>query len=117
MRYPRFLHNLRRLFLVYTVVFIGWYTLGQLSIVNVFTFVHALMGDFHWTLFLLDPVIFVLWAYVAMSILLWGRGIYCGWLCPFGALQELINQAARHLKIPQVDPPFAVHERFGPSNT
>ena len=37
-RYPRLLNHARHLFLVYTVVFIGWYTLGQLSVVNVFTF-------------------------------------------------------------------------------
>lgn len=39
---PRFLHRLRRGYLVFTVVFIGWYALGQLSVVNVLTFVHAL---------------------------------------------------------------------------
>ncbi|MEH6627286.1 MAG: 4Fe-4S binding protein [Motiliproteus sp.] len=111
-RFPRFLNNLRHAFLIYTVVFIGWYTLGQLSVVNVFTFVHALMGDFHWGLFLLDPVIFILWGYVAMSILLWGRGVFCGWLCPFGALQELINVVARKLNIKQYEPPFGLHERL-----
>jgi NosR/NirI family nitrous oxide reductase transcriptional regulator len=111
-RFPTLLNNLRHLFLIYTVVFIGWYTLGQLSIVNVLTFVHAVMGDFHWDLFLLDPIIFILWAYVAMTLLLWGRGIFCGWLCPFGALQELINVMARKLKIKQFEPSFAVHERL-----
>ncbi|MBV1790325.1 NosR/NirI family protein [Marinobacterium sp. D7] len=111
-RYPRLLHNLRHLFLAYTVVFIGWYALGQLSVVNVFTFVHAVMSDFHWQLFLLDPVIFILWAYTAMTLILWGRGIFCGWLCPFGALQELLNQLARKLKIRQFEPPFAVHQRL-----
>lgn len=111
-RFPTLLNNLRHIFLIYTVVFIGWYTLGQLSIVNVFTFVHAVMDDFRWELFLLDPVIFILWGYVAMTLLLWGRGIFCGWLCPFGALQELINVVARHLKIRQFEPPFAVHERL-----
>jgi NosR/NirI family nitrous oxide reductase transcriptional regulator len=111
-RYPKFLHNLRHLFLAYTVIFIGWYTLGQLSIVNVLTFVHAIMADFSWQLFLLDPVIFILWAYVAVTLLLWGRGIFCGWLCPFGALQDLLNQAARKLGIRQFEPSFAVHERL-----
>ncbi|MFT6916674.1 MAG: NosR/NirI family nitrous oxide reductase transcriptional regulator [Motiliproteus sp.] len=111
-RFPRFLNNLRHLFLIYTVGFIGWYTLGQLSIVNVFTFVHALLADFHWELFLLDPIIFILWGYVAMTLLLWGRGIFCGWLCPFGALQELINVVARKLKIKQFEPSWAVHERL-----
>lgn len=111
-RYPRLLHNIRRGFLIYTVLFIGWYALGQLSVVNVFTFTHAVMGDFHWELFLMDPIIFILWGFTAASILLWGRGIFCGWLCPFGALQELINELARKLKIKQYELPFSVHERL-----
>ena len=27
-----------------------------------------------------------------------GRGVFCGWLCPFGAMQELINEIARKFK-------------------
>lgn len=111
-KHPTFLKRLRHGYLVFTVVFIGWYALGQLSVVNVLTFVHALVQDFRWELFLTDPVIFILWVFTAASILLWGRGVFCGWLCPFGALQELINEAARKLKIPQYDVPFAVHERL-----
>ena len=111
-RHPNFLRWLRHGYLTFTVVFIGWYALGQLSIVNVLTFVHALVTEFRWELFLSDPVIFILWTFTAASILLWGRGVFCGWLCPFGALQELINEIARKLKIPQYELPFAVHERL-----
>jgi len=111
-RRPHFLHWLRRGYLVFTVVFLGWYSLGQLSVVNVLTFTHALFDHFRWELFLTDPLIFMLWVFAAASILLWGRGVFCGWLCPFGALQELINEAARKLKIPQYELPFAVHERL-----
>jgi len=111
-RRPQLLHWLRRGYLLFTVLFIGWYALGQLSVVNVLTFVHALIQDFRWELFLTDPVIFIIWTFTAASILLWGRGVFCGWLCPFGALQELINEAARKLKIRQFELPFAVHERL-----
>lgn len=111
-RHPTFLRWLRHGYLTFTVVFIGWYALGQLSVVNVLTFVHALVTEFRWELFLSDPVIFILWTFTAASILLWGRGVFCGWLCPFGALQELINEVARKLRIPQYELPFAVHERL-----
>ncbi len=111
-RYPKLMHRMRTGYLLFTVFFIGWYSLGQLSVVNVFTFVGAVYTEFHWELFLLDPVIFILWAFVAMTLLLWGRGIFCGWLCPFGAIQELVNEAARKLKIKQIELPFAVHERL-----
>ena len=111
-RRPRLLHWVRRGYLLFTVVFIGWYALGQLSVVNVLTFVHALFQQFRWELFLTDPLIFMLWIFTAASILLWGRGVFCGWLCPFGALQELINEVARKLKVRQFELPFAVHERL-----
>ncbi|WP_245560660.1 transcriptional regulator NosR [Colwellia piezophila] len=111
-KHPTFLHNFRHCFLVVTVVLIGWEWGGQLSVVNVFTFLKAFMSDFSWDLFLLDPVIFILWCAAAVTILLWGRAVYCGWLCPFGALQELLNVFARYIKLPQIEPPFAVHERL-----
>ncbi|QBY03182.1 regulatory protein NosR [Thalassotalea sp. HSM 43] len=111
-RHPTFMHNFRHGFLVVTVVFIGWSWGGQLSVVNVFTFLQAFMSDFSWDLFLLDPVIFILWSAAAVTVLLWGRAVYCGWLCPFGALQELINVCARYFKVPQYELPFAVHERL-----
>jgi len=111
-RRPRLLHWVRRGYLLFTVVFLGGYGLAQLSVVNVLTFVHALFEGFRWELFLTDPLIFILWVFTAASILLWGRGVFCGWLCPFGALQELGNELARRFKVPQYELPFAVHERL-----
>lgn len=111
-RYPKLLHRVRMGYLTFTVVFIGWYALGQLSIVNVLTFAHSVMHSFSWELFLSDPIIFILWGFTAAVILLWGRGVFCGWLCPFGALQEIINEIARKIKIPQYELPFALHERL-----
>lgn len=109
---PRLLVYVRDGFLLYTVFFIGWYSLAQLSIVNVLTFAHSIMRGFQWESFLIDPMMFILWAFVAMTLLLWGRGIYCGWLCPFGALQELTQQIARKFKIRQFEFSQMVHERL-----
>ncbi len=111
-KHPKFLHNFRHGYLIITVVFIGWAWGGQLSVVNVFTFLQAFTSHFSWDLFLMDPVIFMLWGAAAVTALLWGRAVYCGWLCPFGALQELLNVFARYIKIPQLEFPWAVHERL-----
>jgi polyferredoxin len=111
-RHPTLLWYVRRGFLLYTLFFIGWYALAQLSIVHVFTFVHAVMREFHWETFLIDPMLFILWGFVALTLLLWGRGVYCGWLCPFGALQELVNQVARRFGVRQLEFSDVVHERL-----
>jgi len=110
----RFYRTIRLGFLAVTVVWLGWYAGGQLTIVNVITFIHSFLGEFHWEFFLLDPIVFILWGYVAMALLFWGRGVFCGWLCPFGALQELLSEAARKLNFPQINLPFALHERLWP---
>jgi NosR/NirI family nitrous oxide reductase transcriptional regulator len=111
-RHPTALIYVRNGFHVYTLFFIGWWGLAQLSVINVLTFVNSVMHGFRWENFLIDPLLFILWAFVAVTLLLWGRGVYCGWLCPFGALQELILLAARRLKLPEWEFSDVVHERL-----
>ncbi|MWJ28957.1 4Fe-4S binding protein [Halomonas sp. ZH2S] len=111
-RYPRIQRPLRLGFLIYTLGFIGWYSLAQLSVVNILTFTNSLISGFSWSSFLIDPMLFILWSFVAVSLLLWGRGVFCGWLCPFGALQDLVNKAARKLGVKQIEVPFGLHERL-----
>ncbi len=111
-RRPALLERFRTGYLIYTLVFIGWYGLAQLSVVNIFAFFNSVVHGFQWSTFLADPLIFILWVFVAVTVLLLGRGIYCGWLCPFGALQALIGKAAKRLRIPQLELPAAVHERM-----
>ncbi|MBF0184071.1 MAG: regulatory protein NosR [Magnetococcales bacterium] len=110
--HPRLVTLLRRSFLLFSAVWIGGYAQAQLSVVNVFAFLHALMTGFKWDYFLLEPLIFILWSATALSLLFWGRGAFCGWLCPFGALHELLNWLARRFGVPQFRLPFAWHERL-----
>ena len=106
--------GLRLGFLVTTIVFLGFYAGAQLSVINVLTFIHSLMSGFRWELFLLNPMVFILWGFVALAMLFWGRGVYCGWLCPFGALQELVNKLARAFGVRQVSISWGLHERLWP---
>jgi NosR/NirI family nitrite reductase transcriptional regulator len=99
-------------YLSVTLIWLGWIAGGQLSVVQVVAFLHSLLSGFRWETFLIEPVIFLLWGFVALGLLFWGRGVYCGWLCPFGALQELTNEVAQRLGVPQITVPFAIHERL-----
>jgi NosR/NirI family nitrous oxide reductase transcriptional regulator len=113
-RNERAFYIFRMSFLVVTLVFLGWYANAQLSVVNLMALFGSLVNGFSWQAFLLDPLTFILWFAVAAALLFWGRGAYCGWLCPFGALQELTNQIARKLHIPQWTLPWGLHERLWP---
>lgn len=95
-------HTVRFLSLIFVVGFIGYYTQGQLSVVNIYTLLLSLWQGFKIEVFLLDPIIFILWLFVFISLFVWGRGLFCGWLCPFGALQEFATLIASKLKIKQV---------------
>ena len=101
-------------FLTVTLVFLGWYANAQLSVVNLMALFGAFVSGFSWQAFLLDPLTFILWFSVAAALLFWGRGAYCGWLCPFGALQEITNRIARALHVPQWTLPWGLHERLWP---
>lgn len=113
-RRPALYERVRTAYLVFTLVWLGWYATAQLSVVNVLTFANALRTDFRWDYFMMDPLVFILWFSVAASLLFWGRGAFCGWLCPFGALQELASKAAKRIGIRQITVPFALHQRLWP---
>ena len=111
-RRPALMRKVRIGFLLFTVFVLGFLLDAQLSVVNILTVFNALVSGFDWGYFLMEPLVFILWGSVAVALVFWGRGAYCGWLCPFGALQELSNRIARRLRVPQIQVPWALHERL-----
>ncbi len=95
------LDRFRALFLVFTIAFIGYYAQGQLSIVNVTAVLQAWLANRSMEFLMYDPMTVVLWVFVLASLLAWGRGTFCGWLCPFGALQEVTGKFGQALRLPQ----------------
>lgn len=108
----RRLRIFRLAFLVWTLVFLGWYAQGQLSIVQITGAIKSLKAGQGLASYLYDPISLLLIAFTLLTFFIWGRGTFCGWLCPFGALQEFIGQLARRLHLPRLRIPLAVAKKL-----
>ncbi|WP_116379458.1 4Fe-4S binding protein [Cupriavidus taiwanensis] len=80
-----------------SIVFVGFGAMAQPSVTQVLTWFHALLLRWDWALFLSDPFIFCFWIFIIVTVLLFGRGLFCGWLCPFGSLSEALYKLGRLL--------------------
>ncbi len=86
-------------------VLIGLYMHAQPSVTQVLTLVGTIVGQASWELFVTAPLIFILWIFIALVSVIWGRGVFCGWVCPYGSMTELLYKIARKLHIPEFDLP------------
>ena len=110
-RHQRLYRFMRLAVLTVTLGWLGWWEGAQLSVVHVLALLQAPFLHTPLTSFLAEPLVLVLTVYVGLTVLLLGRGVFCGWLCPFGALQELSNHVGRVLRVPQMSLPRLVQER------
>jgi len=96
-----------------TVSFVGL-GLGlhiQPSITQLLTLFGTAQTGWDWGLFLSDPVLFVSWIGIAMVTVGWGRGVFCGWMCPYGSMNELTFKIGQRIGLPNWELPDRVHFR------
>ncbi|WP_444461885.1 4Fe-4S binding protein [Rhodobacter capsulatus] len=87
--------------------FVGFWGQGQLSIVTVMAVARGLVSG-GLEVLLYDPFGLAIWGAAGIGFLLWGPGFFCGWLCPFGAMQEFAHHAGRLLRLPRIEPPASL---------
>ncbi|MGH1413439.1 MAG: 4Fe-4S binding protein [Pelagimonas sp.] len=92
--------------------FVGWWGQGQLSIVTPLAGLQTAMAGGSFAFLLYDPFSLLIWGAAILGFLLWGRGLFCGWLCPFGAMQEFLHHIGRLLHIPIVEVPRRWDQHF-----
>ena len=92
----------RSFLLILVLGFIGWWGQGQLSIVTPLAALVSAVNGRPLDFLLYDPFSLLIWVVVIISFFVVGRALFCGWLCPFGAMQELVGKIAQALSIPQL---------------
>lgn len=101
---PARLTPVRLAVLAGVIGFVGWWGQGQLSIVTALAVLRAAVEGGSLAVLLYDPFSLLVWAVAILGLFLWGRGLFCGWLCPFGAMQEFAHHAGRLLRLPEWNP-------------
>jgi len=109
-RKKRLVGIIRNISLLISFVYAGLVLKAQPTTTNILIILSSLKEkEFPLGLFLLEPFIFLSFIFIALSMILWGRGVFCGWLCPYGAMLELLNKVFdrffSHLR-------FSIPERF-----
>ncbi len=106
------LHKIHTFVMISSVLMLGVWLKAQPSVTQVLTFIDGIVHGFRWGLFLSEPLLFISWISIAIVTVIWGRGVFCGWTCPFGAGTELLFKLGRRLHLPEFELPDAVHLRL-----
>lgn len=89
--------------LAITLGFIGWWSQGQLSILTPIATLSTALAGKSLSFLLYDPFSLVIWIAAIIGFFIWGRALFCGWLCPFGAMQEFVGVITKWLGVRQLE--------------
>ncbi len=95
-------------------IYVGLVLKAQPTTTNIIILFNGLKElKFPLGLYTLEPFIFLSFIFIVITLVLWGRGVFCGWLCPYGAMLELFSKVYNKLwpDIPK-HLPDRVHNRL-----
>jgi len=79
--------------LSFSLIYVGIILKAQPTTTNIVILLNGVKeGGFPLGLFIMEPYIFLSFIFIFLTIILWGRGVFCGWLCPYGAMTELLSK-------------------------
>ncbi len=90
-------------------VVLGLVLRAQPSVTQVLTFFEGLVREWRWGLFLSEPLLIVSWIFIVVVTVAWGRGVFCGWTCPYGAMTEILFKIGHRVGLPWLELPDPVH--------
>ena len=104
---------IRFICLLFCLIWVGFISGAQLTIVNIFNYLQLLfVSNFNYSVIVFDPLILVISIVTLFSFFILGRGFFCGWLCPFGALQEIVSICAKGIGLIQLKVKDVFHRKL-----
>ena len=84
--------------------------IGTQKVYNTFYTLKTSNGS--WENILFEPIYIIVGIFILITTLIWGRGIFCGWLCPFGTIQDIIYKFKNLLKFKAFEIPDFIHNKL-----